>query len=101
MADATSLELTPAHVPSAKAVSAFEKLSSRISQELVRSRKHWDAHEPRMYSRVADIPDAQFAQLGDLVAVRAGQTAYGTIVSLTQRITLTKPWEYEPLILSC
>ena len=54
-----------------------------------------------MYSRVADIPDAQFAQLGDLVAVRAGQTAYGTIVSLTQRITLTKPWEYEPLILSC
>jgi len=30
-----------------------------IKSEIVKSRKHWDKHEPRMWRRAADLTDDQ------------------------------------------
>lgn len=48
------------------------------------SRKNWDGHEEQMYARVKDISNEDLVDFDvekDLVAVRAGSVAYGTIVS--------------------
>ncbi|PWN97848.1 hypothetical protein FA09DRAFT_297647 [Tilletiopsis washingtonensis] len=84
MADAESVTLSPAHAPQPRAVEAFALLEQRIKAELLKSRAHWAAHEPRMYARVADVADAELTAFdvrsGDLVSVRAGAVSYGTII---------------------
>jgi hypothetical protein len=52
---------------------------------MMSSRQDWDNHEPRMWSRASGLSDDQltsFAIEDDLVEVRAGATAYGTISEL-------------------
>ncbi|EJD08548.1 uncharacterized protein FOMMEDRAFT_117023 [Fomitiporia mediterranea MF3/22] len=83
MATRESVELNEAHKPLPKAIEAFKAVKSKIVSELIRERHHWDKHEPHMFKRAEGIPDAELAKFSideDLVLVRAGQTAYGTII---------------------
>ena len=55
----------------------------KIKEEIVKSRHHWDKHEPRMWSRAASISDhkiTDFNVRGDLVLVSSAATTYGTII---------------------
>ena len=54
----------------------------KIKLAIISSRLDWDNHEPRMWSRASGLDDAaltSFVVEEDLVEVRAGGTAYGTI----------------------
>lgn len=71
-----------AHAPTPIAKDAFGKLLHRIKFEIVKSRKDWDKHEPKMWSRAAELSDSQLESftIDDLVQVRSGPTSYGTII---------------------
>ncbi|CAG8730607.1 11850_t:CDS:2, partial [Acaulospora colombiana] len=72
-----------AHPPQDKAIEAFQQVEPKIKQEIIASRKRWDGHEPRMWSRAAGISDKDLVNFDvskDLVAVRAGPTTYGVIL---------------------
>lgn len=63
-----------AHPPKENAVEAFKLLEHTLRAEIVRSRHHWDKHEPRMWARAQGLPDAElvaFTIENDLVEVRA------------------------------
>lgn len=62
---------------------AFSKVVNTIKREIVKSRQHWDAHEPRMWSRAAQLSDNEltnFSLSEDLVLVSSAATTYGTII---------------------
>ncbi|CEH12236.1 hypothetical protein CBOM_00231 [Ceraceosorus bombacis] len=83
MADQEDVQLSEEHAPQERAIDAFTRLEPKIKQELLKSRAHWDAHEPRMYSKVSGVSDedlSSFSSSKDLVAVRAGAVSYGTII---------------------
>jgi len=65
------------------AIEAFQAVESKIKHAVVKSRRDWDKHEPRMWSRAAGITDEEltaFDVADDLVEVRSGPTSYGTII---------------------
>ena len=55
----------------------------KIKDEIIKSRSHWNKHEPRMWSRAAHISDHKLRDFNvseDLVLVTSAATAYGTII---------------------
>jgi hypothetical protein len=77
------LNFNDAHAPKENALEAFTLVLPKIKYELIKSRHDWDAHEPRMYSRLQGISDEEFTSFDltkDLVQVRSASTTYGQIV---------------------
>ena len=88
-----TIELNETHQPTEKAISAFKTVEGEIKAAIIKSRHHWDKHEPRMWARAAGIDDdnlVSFEIPQDLVSVRSGVVAYGTIVFGKIRIPATK-----------
>ncbi|KZP34732.1 hypothetical protein FIBSPDRAFT_1035708 [Athelia psychrophila] len=77
---------TDTHKPNAnhKAVETFAAVEHTIKHEIKVSRRDWDKHEPKMWSRVQGITDEELVAFnvagGDLVLIRNGATSYGTIL---------------------
>ncbi|EPQ57384.1 hypothetical protein GLOTRDRAFT_137719 [Gloeophyllum trabeum ATCC 11539] len=83
MASAEEIVLNDPHTPAPKAIEAFNQILPTIKSEIIKSRHHWDKHEPKMWARAADIADAvlvDFTIEKDLVQVRSAPTSYGTII---------------------
>ena len=77
------IELTETHAPHEKAFEAFEVVEHTIKSEILKSRHHWNKHEPRMWSRAEGISDEElvaFSVRSDLVEIRTAPTSYGTII---------------------
>jgi hypothetical protein len=77
------LNFNKPHSPAKNALEAFSTVVGRIKQEIIRSRRHWDAHEPRMWKRAAHLSDQELTDFNldkDLVLVSSAATTYGTIV---------------------
>jgi hypothetical protein len=95
------VDLNPPHRPHPNAIEAFNSLLHTIKTEIVKSRQHWDMHEPRMYARAASLSDHKlttFTIEEDLVEVRSASTSYGTIIFGKLRIPLVKDDEGEGFI---
>ncbi|VDC07720.1 unnamed protein product [Peniophora sp. CBMAI 1063] len=83
MADSSEVVLNAPHAPHPNAIEAFGVVLSKIKHEILKSRRDWDKHEPKMWSRAAGLSDEQLVDFSlekDLVEVRSGPTSYGTIV---------------------
>lgn len=62
---------------------AFSRVVGTIKEEIVKSRRDWDKHEPRMWSRASQLSDRELTKFNldeDLVLVSSAATTYGTIV---------------------
>lgn len=82
-ASAEEVNLNAPHQPHENAIEAFNHVLHQIKHEIIHSRHHWDKHEPKMWSRAAELSDAQVTQFTieqDLVQVRSGFVSYGTII---------------------
>ncbi|KAF5370715.1 hypothetical protein D9758_001897 [Tetrapyrgos nigripes] len=98
MATVDEVNLNEPHSPAENAIEAFEQVQSSIKQDILRSRKEWDAHEPQMWNRAQDISDqdlVKFTIKDDLVLVRSGATSYGTIIFGKIRLPAVKDSEGE------
>ncbi|KAK7053474.1 hypothetical protein VNI00_004100 [Paramarasmius palmivorus] len=83
MATLETIQLNYPHAPQANAIEAFNKVLPQIKSAILASRKHWDQHEPRMWSRVQELKDEElvgFTIEDDLYLVRSAPTTYGTII---------------------
>jgi len=83
MASAEEICLNAPHAPHKNAIDAFQRVLPKIKEEILKSRHHWNVHEPRMWSRAAHISDhdlTSFTIEDDLVQIRSGTTSYGVIV---------------------
>ncbi|KAG6845302.1 hypothetical protein H0H87_011152 [Tephrocybe sp. NHM501043] len=83
MASEETINLNEAHPPRANAVEAFTIVAPTIKAEILKSRRDWDKHEPRMWSRASGISDEDLIKFNvdaDLVQVRSASTSYGTII---------------------
>jgi hypothetical protein len=82
MADASTCELLPSHPPKARAINTFTTLLPTIKQKLIHLRHTHDAHEPSYFAAVKSLSDDELTSFTahDLVAVRAGDVAYGVII---------------------
>lgn len=77
------LKFNTPHSPAENALEAFSRVVHMIKREILKSRHHWDAHEPRMWSRAAHLSDHDLTgfDLGeDLVLVSSAISTYGTII---------------------
>lgn len=77
------VSLNAPHSPPEKAIEAFAIVEHTIKAEILKSRHHWNKHEPRMWSRAEGISDHElvaFTIRHDLVEVRSGAVSYGTII---------------------
>lgn len=78
------MNFNASHAPHENAVEAFSIVLHQIKEAIVKSRRDWDKHEPKMWSRASGIDD--HALVGgidlkkDLVLVRSGATSYGQII---------------------
>ncbi|KAG8738446.1 hypothetical protein FRC10_006822 [Ceratobasidium sp. 414] len=73
----------------------------KIKFAVISSRRDWDKHEPRMWSRASGLTDHELSDFvieNDLVQVRAGATAYGTIIFGKIRIPAINDSEGEGFI---
>lgn len=78
-----TISLNAAHPPADNALEAFNVVLPTIKAEIVKSRHHWDKHEPKMWARAAGLSDAELIDFSierDLVAVRSAATSYGSII---------------------
>ncbi|KAI0268644.1 hypothetical protein BC834DRAFT_646153 [Gloeopeniophorella convolvens] len=83
MASEETVVLNAEHRPHPNALEAFHHVQHDIRAAILKSRRDWDKHEPRMWARAATLSDEQligFSLAEDLVAVRSGPTSYGQIV---------------------
>ena len=55
MADAAEVVFNAPHAPYANAIEAFGVVLSKIKHEILKSRRDWDKHEPKMWSRAAGL----------------------------------------------
>lgn len=72
VASAEQTSLNAPHAPHQNAIDAFNTLLPTIKSEILKSRHHWNRHEPRMWSRAAHISDAELTSFNiedDLVEV--------------------------------
>ena len=77
------LSFNAPHPPTEKAIEAFNVVLHDIKIEILKSRNHWDLHEPKMWSRAAGLSDTElvaFTIETDLVECRSAPTSYGTII---------------------
>ena len=82
-ASSEEISLNAPHAPTEKAIEAFNVVLHDIKAEIVRSRHHWDKHEPKMWARAAGLTDEQLVDFTierDLVLCRSAPTSYGTII---------------------
>ncbi|CAA7261675.1 unnamed protein product [Cyclocybe aegerita] len=101
MASSEQLNFNPPHRPQENAIEAFNLLLPTLKSEIVKSRRHWDAHEPRMWSRAAGLSDQElvaFKIAEDLVEVRSAATSYGTIILGKIRLPGVKDEEGEGFV---
>ncbi|KAF8639527.1 hypothetical protein AX17_001432 [Amanita inopinata Kibby_2008] len=101
IASAEELNLNDPHPPRPNAVEAFNAILPTIKAEVIKSRHHWNIHEPRMWSRAAGISDTDltaFTIERDLVLVRSAATSYGTIILGKIKIPAIKDAEGEGYI---
>jgi len=71
-ASAETVVLNDPHPPHENALNAFSAILHTIKAEIIKSRHHWDKHEPRMWSRAARLLDAELVAFDvkeDLVEV--------------------------------
>jgi len=83
MASAEEVSLNAPHAPHKNAIDAFNILLPTIKSEILKSRHHWNKHEPRMWLRAAHLSDHELTSFTiehDLVLIRSGTTSYGVIV---------------------
>ncbi|KAF9010507.1 hypothetical protein BDQ17DRAFT_1322351 [Cyathus striatus] len=83
MASNDQISLNDPHSPNANAIEAFNFVLATIKSEIVKSRHHWDKHEPKMWSRAKGISDTELINFNiedDLVEVRSAGTSYGQII---------------------
>ena len=72
-ATAEILDFNEPHSPRDNAKEAFNVVLHVIKSEVIKSRHHWDKHEPKMWSRAAGVTDhalTDFTIEKDLVLVR-------------------------------
>ena len=72
-----------------------------IKAEIIKSRHHWDKHEPKMWARASGLSDNELVDFSiqkDLVQVRSGGTSYGTIIFGKIRIPKIKDSEGEGFV---
>lgn len=77
------ITLNDPHPPAQNAIDAFAAVLPTIKAEIVKSRHHWDKHEPKMWARAAGLSDAELVDFSlerDLVEVRSAPTSYGSII---------------------
>jgi len=77
------LNFNKPHPPAGNALEAFSGVVDKIKREIIKSRHHWDAHEPRMWSRARGLSDHDLTRFNineDLVLVSSASTTYGTII---------------------
>ena len=78
-----TISLNEPHPPAENAIEAFEVAEATIKSEILKSRNHWDLHEPKMWSRAQGVSDKDlvaFTIRDDLVEVRSAATSYGAII---------------------
>ncbi|KIY74390.1 hypothetical protein CYLTODRAFT_416229 [Cylindrobasidium torrendii FP15055 ss-10] len=83
MASEEQLNFNEAHPPQENSITAFGNCLKQIKFEIVKSRNHWDKHEPKMWRRAQGVSDEElvnFTLEDDLVLVRSAATSYGTII---------------------
>ncbi|KAF8650382.1 hypothetical protein AX16_005191 [Volvariella volvacea WC 439] len=83
VASVEQLNFNEPHPPRENAIEAFNQILDTIKKEVIRSRRHWDNHEPEMWSRAQGLSDHElvgFTIEHDLVQVRSSATSYGTII---------------------
>lgn len=100
MASEAELTFTDPHVPHERAIAAFRTVEHQIKHAIIASRRDWDKHEPKMWSRAAGVSDADLTGFtftkersihdkdthssrgegGDLVFVVNAPTSYGEII---------------------
>ena len=56
-ASAQELNFNEPHSPHKNAVDAFNHVLPTIKAEIIKSRHHWDKHEPKMWRRARGIHD--------------------------------------------
>ena len=82
-ATAEVVTLNAPHAPPEKAIEAFNVVLHHIKSAVIKSRHHWDVHEPKMWSRASGISDSDLVKFtieDDLVEVRSGPTSYGVVI---------------------
>jgi hypothetical protein len=83
MASAEQLHFNAPHSPRQNAIDAFSTILHQIKAEVIKSRHHWNKHEPKMWSRAEGLTDHElvaFSIEADLVQVRSAAASYGTII---------------------
>jgi len=101
MATVDQINLNDPHPPHQNAIEAFNVVLPKIKAEIMRSRHHWDNHEPKMWSRATGLTNHQltdFTMEKDLISVRSGVTSYGTIIFGKVRIPAIHDGEGEGFI---
>ena len=77
------LSFNAPHRPAENAFEAFSAVLHKIKHEIVKSRRDWDEHEPKMWSRARHLSDHDltgFDLQKDLVLVSSAISSYGTII---------------------
>lgn len=77
------LSFNTPHKPAENALDAFSVVLHKIKSEILKSRQHWDKHEPMMWSRASHLSDDKltgFDLRRDLVLVSSAISSYGTII---------------------
>lgn len=82
MATAETCELTPSHPPKPASIATFKRILPEVKKQLLHLRRTHDAHEPQYFAAVSGLSDDEISDFSekDLIAVRAGNVAYGLIV---------------------
>jgi len=83
MATSETVTLDAPHAPHHIAIQAFHHVVHDIKHAILSSRRDWDKHEPRMWSRATNVDDHDLVNFHietDLVLVRSGVVSYGQII---------------------
>jgi len=83
MATAEVVTLNDPHKPHPNALEAFNEIHLIIKSEILKSRHHWNKHEPKMWSRAHGIADHELTNFiieNDLVLIRSASISYGTVI---------------------
>ncbi|RDB24770.1 hypothetical protein Hypma_007699 [Hypsizygus marmoreus] len=101
MATTETITLNAPHAPHENAIEAFTIILPTLKKAIIKSRHDWDKHEPKMWSRAAGLSNEALTKFDikkDLVEIRSGVTAYGTVILGKIRIPAIKDDEGEGFI---
>ncbi|KAK0552335.1 vacuolar protein sorting/targeting protein PEP1 [Tilletia horrida] len=83
MASNEDIKLSEEHPPTARAITAFKTIEGSIKNHMIKLRRDWNKHEPRMWAATEGLSDEELTNWTaekDLVGTRAGAVAYGVII---------------------